>query len=172
MALTAELVARCHREEPDPVPEAGYPEFTEAEYDAAAADLLRRKKPGPLWLFAYGSLIWKPEFDSLEHRRAIAPGWHRAFSMELERWRGSPQQPGLMMALERGGSCEGVAYRLRDGDHGAQIGRLLRREISGVDGISAVRWIDIEIDGVVQEALAFWADITHTDFNVSLPLPE
>jgi cation transport protein ChaC len=172
MALTAELVARCHRHEPDPGPEPGYPEFTEAEYDAAAAELLRRKKPGPLWLFAYGSLIWKPEFDSLEHRRAVAPGWHRAFCMELERWRGSPQQPGLMMALERGKHCEGIAYRLQDGDHGAQIGRLLRREISGVEGIGAVRWIDIEIEGAQQEALVFWADISHTDFKVSLPLPE
>ncbi|HEX6094079.1 MAG TPA: gamma-glutamylcyclotransferase [Dongiaceae bacterium] len=172
MSLTAELVARCHREEPDPGPEEGYPEFTEEEYDAAAADLLRHKAPGPLWLFAYGSLIWKPEFDSVEHRQATAHGWHRAFCMELTRWRGSPQQPGLMLGLELGGSCEGIAYRLRDDDHGAQIGRLLRREISGHDGIKAVRWIDVEIGGATQQALVFWADTTHTDFNVSLPLPE
>jgi cation transport regulator ChaC len=165
MSLTAELVARCHREEPDPGPEDGYPEFTETEYDAAAADLLRQKAPGPLWLFAYGSLIWKPEFDSVEHRRAAAPGWHRAFCMELTRWRGSPQQPGLMMGLELGGRCEGIAFRLRDEDHGAQIGRLLRREISGHDGIKAVRWIDIEIGGAMQQALVFWADTTHTDFK-------
>ncbi|MFM9842759.1 MAG: gamma-glutamylcyclotransferase [Dongiaceae bacterium] len=172
MALTAELVARCHREEPDPGPEKGEIEFTEEEYNAAAAGLLARKAPGPLWLFAYGSLIWKPEVESVEHRRAIAHGWHRNFCLELTRWRGSPQQPGLMMGLERGGSCHGVAYRLVDGDQGLQIGRLLRREVSGEGGLRAVRWITVDIGGAGQQALVFWAGTAAAEFNVSLPLPE
>ena len=58
MALTSELVARCQRLEPDPGPEPGRHYFTEAEYDAVARSLPERKPPGPLWVFAYGSLIW------------------------------------------------------------------------------------------------------------------
>jgi glutathione-specific gamma-glutamylcyclotransferase len=172
MALTAELVARCHRAEPDPGPEQGYPEFTEGEYDAAVAALLQRKAPGPLWLFAYGSLIWKPDFDSVEHRRATVHGWHRAFCLELTRWRGSPQQPGLMMGLQRGGCCEGVAYRLPDGDHAGQLGRLLRREVSGPDGMPAVRWLRADASGEKLQALAFWVDTGEVDYFVKLPLTE
>ena len=68
---------------------------------------------GPLWVFAYGSLIWKPEFKSVEQRLATAFGWHRSFCLDMVRWRGSAAQPGLMMALERGGRCNGVIYRCR-----------------------------------------------------------
>ncbi|HEY7687375.1 MAG TPA: gamma-glutamylcyclotransferase [Dongiaceae bacterium] len=173
MALTAELVARCHRDEPDPGPEPGYPEFTEEEYDAAVAALLRdRKETGPLWLFAYGSLIWKPSFESVEHRRATVQGWHRAFCMEMNRWRGSPQQLGLMMALQRGGHCEGVAYRLPDGDLAAQVGRLLRREVSDAGSLSAVRWLSADIGGETHQALTFWVDPGTLDYIVTRPLPE
>jgi glutathione-specific gamma-glutamylcyclotransferase len=173
MALTAELVARCHRAEPDPGPEPGYPEFTEKDYDAATATLLaQRKETGPLWLFAYGSLIWKPEFDSVEHRRATVHGWHRAFCLELMRWRGSPQQPGLMLGLQRGGRCDGVAYRLPDGDHAAQLGRLLRREVSDASSMLAVRWLAADIGGEKHQALVFWVDTGQLNYFVKLPLPE
>ncbi len=173
MALTAELVARCHRQEPDPGPEEGYPEFTEEEYDAAAVTLLReRRETGPLWLFAYGSLIWKPVFESVEHRRATVHGWHRSFCMEMTRWRGSPQQPGLMMALQRGGRCEGIAYRLTDDDHAAQLGRLLRREVNDAGSVSAVRWLSADIGGEKHRALTFWVDTGELDYFVKLPLPD
>ena len=107
MALTAELVARCERAELDPGPPPRYERLTDEEYEAAAHHLLNQRGPGPLWVFVYGSLMWKPAFTSLEHRRATVFGWHRAFCLELRRWRGSPQQPGLMLALDRGGCCEG-----------------------------------------------------------------
>ena len=112
MALTAELVARCERSEPDPGPAPGYQPLTDEEIEAVAHGLLHQRGRGPLWVFAYGSLMWKPAFTSLEHRRATVFGWHRAFCLELRRWRGSPQQPGLMLALDRGGRCEGIVHRL------------------------------------------------------------
>jgi cation transport protein ChaC len=170
MALTAQLVARCERIEPDPGPEEGYSTFTEEEYDVAAAALLERKPPGPLWIFAYGSLIWKPAFDAVEHRRATAYGWHRAFCLELTRWRGSPQQPGLMMGLDRGGCCDGLIYRLPDGDHVKQLCRLLRREIGGEEEMRTVRWITVETERGKQRALTFWAGPAGLDYNVRLPL--
>jgi cation transport protein ChaC len=75
MALTEELVARCKRFEPDPGPEPGFTHLSEAEYDILAAELLAQRSAGPLWLFAYGSLIWNPDFIAIEHRRATAHGW-------------------------------------------------------------------------------------------------
>ncbi|HVY98445.1 MAG TPA: gamma-glutamylcyclotransferase [Dongiaceae bacterium] len=159
MALTAELVARCHRDEPDLGLPPELTPCTDAEYEAHAALFLKRKAPGPFWLFAYGSLIWKPAFDSLGHCRATARGWHRAFTMRLTRWRGTPEQPGLMMVLEPGGSCVGVAYRLPDENHHDQMVRLLKRETASLQGMHAVRWITVETpDGPVQ-ALAFWAGL-------------
>ena len=163
MALTAQLVA-------DPGPEDGYSTFTEEEYEAAAATLLERKSPGPLWIFAFGSLIWKPAFVAVEHRRATAFGWHRSFCLELKRWRGSPQQPGLMMGLQRGGRCDGVIYRLPDGHHVEQIGRLLRREIGGQEEMRTVRWITVKTERGKLRALTFWAGPTGLDYNVKLPL--
>ena len=163
MALTAALVARCERIEPDPGPRPGHAYFTDEEYDAAAAALLQKKGPGALWIFAYGSLIWKPAFVSVEHRRATACGWHRSFSLEITRWRGSPQQPGLMMALARGGRCQGVIYRLPDADLRGQLVGLLRREVGGKQGLRCVRWITVESERGKLRALAFWARPTGRD---------
>src|SRR5688572_614729 len=114
MDLTAELVARCERHEPDPGPEAGYRHYGDADYEAVADRLLEQALAGPLWVFAYGSLIWKPAIETTDHRRATAPGWHRSFCLKLTRWRGSPAQPGLMMGLRRGGRCNGVIHRIAD----------------------------------------------------------
>ncbi|HVO02176.1 MAG TPA: gamma-glutamylcyclotransferase [Candidatus Cybelea sp.] len=159
MALTAELVARCHRDEPDLGIPSHLTGLKDDDYETLAAELLRRRGPGPLWLFAYGSLIWKPAFDAIEHCRGTAHGWHRAFTMQLTRWRGSPDQPGLMMVLEPGGCCIGIAYRLPDEDHHAQMVRLLRREMSIREGIGAVRWITVETPHGKVQALSFWTGI-------------
>jgi len=159
MALTAELVARCHRVEKDRGLPPGITEMTEAEYAAAATELLKQKQPGPLWLFAYGSLIWKPAFEAVEHCRATAHGWHRAFTMQLTNWRGTPEQPGLMMVLEPGGCCVGVAYRLPDADHHGQMLRLLDRETSSREGVDSARWIAVETPHGPVQALSFWTGI-------------
>ena len=67
---------------------------------------------GDLWLFAYASLIWRPEFEADEQRAATVYGCHRALRMRSRVDRGTAQRPGLVFALLRGGSCAGVAYRL------------------------------------------------------------
>ena len=100
--------------------------------------------------------MWKPAFTSLEHRRAMVFGWHRAFCLELRRWRGSPQQPGLMLALDRGGCCEGVVHRLPDEDHIGHIGRLVRREIGSKEGVRRIRWVTAKTANGTVQALTFW----------------
>ena len=66
----------------------------------------------PVWLFAYGSLMWNPDFDFAEARPAFLYGYHRSFCLYSRDYRGTPERPGLVLGLDRGGSCHGIAYRL------------------------------------------------------------
>jgi cation transport protein ChaC len=172
LALTPELVARVERIEADPGPEAGLTELADADYAAAAHDLLARHPGGPVWLFAYGSLIWKPDFEHDAETPATAHGWRRAFTLEMFRWRGSPDQPGLMMALERGGTCRGMAFRLPPDDPHGRLVRLLRRETSYHPDLGAVRWIVLRDGDRRFPALAFWADCRVPGYTVRLPIED
>ena len=64
------------------------------------------------WVFAYGSLIWQPGFEYAESCAATLYGWHRAMCILSTHYRGSPETPGLVLGLDRGGSCHGLAYRV------------------------------------------------------------
>jgi cation transport protein ChaC len=157
MSLTPEMVKLCYREVVDPGPSPNTKYLHDEDFRPAAEHLVSLKKSGPFWLFAYGSLIWKPEIPSLETKRATAHGWHRAFNMKIERYRGTKEQPGYMMCLDRGGLCEGVVLRLPEEELGSQVEKLLRREISRQGGLDAVRWIDVETADGTEQALAFYA---------------
>lgn len=171
MALTPELVAHCERQEPDPGPEPGYRHFEDSDYEAAADRLLERAPAGPLWIFAYGSLIWKPAIETTDHRRAVACGWHRAFALKLTRWRGSPTQPGLMMGLRRGGRCAGMILRVADENRRTLLIRLLRREVGSDEDLTGVRWLTVDTDDGKARAIAFWAEPAGLgDEWVKLPL--
>jgi len=172
MDLTEDLVARVERIEPDPGPMPGVPQFNDADYRTAMADLVAQYRPERLHVFAYGSLIWKPEFEIESQIRAIAHGWHRAFCLKLTRWRGTREQPGLMMALDRGGCCNGVLYRLPAGDLAAQIERLLRREMSSKPPANMARWFDVETDSGTQRALAFTANPKGSNYCGKLTLED
>lgn len=65
------------------------------------------------WVFAYGSLMWRPDFEFVESAPALLRGYHRAFCIFSHIYRGSPDNPGLVLGLDSGGSCVGLAYRLR-----------------------------------------------------------
>jgi cation transport protein ChaC len=67
---------------------------------------------GHLWVFAYGSLIWRPGFAHAGMHRALLRGWHRSFCLWSHRYRGTPERPGLVLGLDRGGTCHGVAFRV------------------------------------------------------------
>jgi cation transport protein ChaC len=65
-----------------------------------------------LWVFGYGSLIWRPDFDFIERRPAKVHGWHRALKMWSRINRGTPERPGLVFGMLSGGTCQGVAFRV------------------------------------------------------------
>lgn len=85
--------------------------------------------PGPVWVFAFGSLIWNPAFLHDARRVATVHGWHRRFCLWVRAGRGSPERPGLMLSLESGGSCRGVVYRLEPGTERTELDVLWRREM-------------------------------------------
>lgn len=65
-----------------------------------------------LWVFAYGSLMWNPGFRFVEQRMAVLHGYHRRFCVASHRYRGTPERPGLVLGLDRGGSCRGMVFRI------------------------------------------------------------
>ncbi|AZO74821.1 MAG: gamma-glutamylcyclotransferase [Mesorhizobium sp.] len=156
MSLTEELVARCFRIVEDTGPDPNAAHLDDADYDAML-DILEAELPAsePLWLFGYGSLIWKPEIEHVEERVAVARGWHRSFCMKMTRWRGTKQSPGLMMALDRGGQCKGVAFRLNGGDRRRALDKLFRREMTLKPTSYHPRLLQLATDKGPLKALAF-----------------
>jgi glutathione-specific gamma-glutamylcyclotransferase len=67
---------------------------------------------GPVWIFGYGSLLWNPAFNFVERRYCSLQGYHRSFCLKSFIGRGTPETPGLMLALKSGGSCEGIALQV------------------------------------------------------------
>lgn len=172
MTLTPDHVALTLRPEPDLGPEPGWTPLSDAELDQLSARYDDECGGDALWVFAYGSLIWKPDFDAVAQMRAAAFGWHRSFCLRMQRWRGSPQQQGLMMALERGGRCDGVIYRLPEIHRQAQIRRMMYREIRFHQNIDMVRWIPVQTDEGRKRVLCFWAGPKGERIASRLPLEQ
>lgn len=106
-----------------------------------------------LWIFGYASLIWRPDFDFSEQRRAKVHGWHRALKMWSRINRGTPECPGLVFALLSGGSCHGVVYRVPRHEVPEVVARLWLREM--VTGVYDPRSLRCTTDKGPVQALAF-----------------
>lgn len=107
----------------------------------------------PVWVFAYGALLWKPDFPIAEQRDAMLRGWHRRFCLWQWRFRGTRANPSLMLGLDRGGACRGLAYRVEPPDLRAKLEPMLRRELRG-DGYRT-RWFRVETAEGPVTALGF-----------------
>jgi len=168
MRLTHQLVSRVAGPTPDPGPVPGRMYATDADYRAAQRELLAaRPANGEVWVFAYGSLIWKPACAIVEERVAVLRGWHRSFCLGWDRrYRGSNERPGLMLALDRGGACEGIVQRLPPDAVEANLDKLLRREIVTRPSPFPPRWVDVETGSGALRAITFAMDRT-SDFYVT-----
>lgn len=126
----------------------------------------------PYWVFGYGSLMWNPGFATPETRPARLQGWHRAFCIYSEHYRGTPKKPGLILGLLPGGACRGLAHRLPRDKYEDVRRYLIVREIDN-DGVyqEVVRPIHLA-DGRTVPALVYLADRAHRQFAGKLSIAE
>lgn len=82
-----------------------------------------------LWIFGYGSLMWRPDFPFAERARAHVEGYHRSFCIRSTHHRGTAERPGLVLGLDRGRACTGIAYRIAPTDVAATLAYLRQREL-------------------------------------------
>jgi cation transport protein ChaC len=116
-----------------------------------------------LWVFGYGSLMWRPGFDFSERQRAFVRGYHRSLCVYSHVHRGTKDRPGLVLGLDRGGSCNGVAFRIAGAAAEATRAYLRAREqVTLVYREVSVR--SRLLDGRVVEALCFVADRSHAQY--------
>lgn len=113
---------------------------SDAELEASLDETLAaRPTDAPVWLFGYGSLMWNPAFSYVERRNGTLRGWHRQFCLWMRLGRGTPERPGLMLALDRGGTTHGVAFRLAQGEERTELLLVWRREM--FTGAYHARWV-------------------------------
>ena len=154
LSLTLDLIALAH---PTPVADDASALHLLSDLDLAPG-LDRMLEQGPtqgegLWVFGYGSLIWQPEFAVAERRVGTVRGYHRRFCLLQRRFRGSRERPGLVLALDRGGICRGIVFRLSGSDPVETLMPVWRREMRG--GGYAGRWFVVETAAGPVTALTF-----------------
>ena len=116
-----------------------------------------------LWVFAYGSLIWRPGFPYKSREPATLIGFHRRYCIRSEVYRGTPEAPGLVLGLEHGGHCEGVAYRVAAELAGETMRYLREREL--ITSVYNEMVVAVETrDGARREAVTYVADPDHEQY--------
>jgi cation transport protein ChaC len=124
-----------------------------------------------IWVFAYGSLMWRPGFAFLEARHARLIGYRRCFCIYSVYHRGTRDRPGMVLGLDRGGACDGLAYRVA-AEHAAETVRYLRAR-EQVNGVYREAHLPVElIEGERREvlALAYIVERAHPSYAGRLPL--
>ncbi len=145
--------------------------WTEDEKRASMNDALQAWRAGEdVWVFGYGSLIWRPEFDFVERRIALLRGHHRALCLWSRVNRGTPETPGLVFGLDRGGACRGVVYRLAGDQVPTFFPKLWDREMS--TGAYLARWITCVTDNGPVKALVFVMNRANPAYVPALPRDE
>jgi len=135
---------------------AGTPESGPVHY--SSLDLPR----GDLWVFTYGSLMWDPGFAHVAAEPALLRGYHRAFCIYSSRYRGTVKAPGLVLGLDPGGACKGIAYRIAAADKPAALEALWHREMRR--GVYWPRLIPVATPNGRRDALTFVANRAHTGY--------
>ena len=154
--LTDDHVARVGAVE-GPLHDPRWRMLDDADLDLLAGRLTRGR-PRPIPVFAYGSLIWNPGFPVHARRRATAVGWHRSFSISLDHFRGSPERPGLMLALASGGRCDGLLLEIGEDVEAHSLRAILRRELVAHELSANACWIEVDTERGREQALTFYAD--------------
>lgn len=140
-----------------------------------------RESGAPVWIFAYGSLMWNPEIACAAMRPALLHGYHRRFCLYSYDYRGTRERPGLVLGLDRGGACWGMALRLEGAALAASLDHLWSREMSG-GGVYEMHRLSLRAVGLQPTdsirggaALPAWGFVVrrdHPDYAGRLPLDE
>ena len=131
---------------------------------------MKRTATGDIWVFGYGSLMWNPGFPHLEARPARLHAYHRAFCLYSYHYRGSEARAGLVLGLDRGGSCRGRAFRVAARDAEAAIAYLIEREMFGhEENVYRLVWPGIAVDDRRVRAACFVVNRAHPHYAGKLP---
>ena len=145
--------------------------LTDEQLAASLGETLKCKPPGSdWWIFAYGSLLWNPLFPFDDAQPATLSGRHRRFCLWSLASRGTATQPGLVLGLDQGGSCQGVVYRLPARCAKDELALLWRREM--VLGAYRPLWVSVKCHAKLLTALAFIVDRAHRQYTGKLTLSE
>lgn len=120
-----------------------------------------------VWVFGYGSLIWNPAFHFDQRRTGTIYGYHRRFCLWTHLGRGNPEQPGLVLGLERGGSCQGVALHVPPEHVQDELAVIWAREM--ISGAYVPRWVAVHGEGGPVRAVAFVINHAHERYARYLP---
>ena len=143
--------------------------LSDAELESSLQALLQSHPKGQdVWLFGYGSLIWNPIIRFKERHVAKLHGYHRRFCLWSHVNRGSLHKPGLVLGLDAGGSCRGVAFRIRAEQAQSELRLLWRREM--VLGSYSPRWLKVSMGERDLNAIAFIVNRNHANYAGRLPL--
>ena len=121
-----------------------------------------------IWVFAYGSLIWNPSFNFDLRRRAHLFGFHRRFCLRTTITRGSPEKPGLVLGLDRGGSAKGILFRIPASIAARECDVIWKREM--LSGAYLPSWVKVKThNGKAIKALTFVIKRNHPSFAAPMP---
>jgi cation transport protein ChaC len=139
----------------------------------AVKELLDKHNPEDLWVFGYGSLMWNPGFDFAERVSARLIGLHRALCVYSFVHRGTPERPGLVLGLDRGGMCRGIAFRVAAAARDKTVEYLRAREQVTSVYVETMRRVELEEQARRQvRALCFTVDRSHVQYAGRLTLSE
>jgi len=143
--------------------------LTDAELEESLWQILEQRDAGQdCWVFGYGSLVWNPLFHFEEKRVVTTHGYHRSFCLWSRINRGTPDRPGLVLGLDRGGRCRGVAYRIAADKVENELRLIWRREM--LMGAYVPRWVTVR-DGDTQfRAITFVINRAGASYAGRLPL--
>ncbi len=141
--------------------------WSDAELEASLEETLSRASDQRhIWVFGYGSLLWNPVIHVTRRLPGRVFGYRRRFCMHAPTGRGTPEKPGLILALDAGGSCQGVAMKVRGRGLRDELRLLWRREM--VVGSYTPRWVDLHHDDGIQPAVTFVMNREHRSYRGAL----
>jgi len=142
--------------------------LSDAELEESLWQILQAREGNEdCWIFGYGSLVWNPLFDFEEKRVVTTHGYHRSFCLWSRINRGTPDRPGLVLGLDRGGRCRGVAYRIAPDRVENELRLIWRREM--MLGAYVPRWVQVDDDAARFRAITFTINRASPSYAGRLP---